>query len=75
MDIKPFQYKASKVCTRCIIDDTVHGITFDEQGVCPFCRIHDAIEKKYSLNEESEVRFNELVKKIKKAGQGKKMIA
>jgi N-acetyl sugar amidotransferase len=72
MYIKPFEYKATRVCTRCIMDDTVHGITFDENGVCPFCRIHDTIEKKYALNEESEIRLNKLVERIKKAGKGKK---
>ena len=47
MEITPFQYKAKQVCTRCIMDDTVQGITFDENGVCTFCKIHDELEAKF----------------------------
>jgi N-acetyl sugar amidotransferase len=70
--ILPFQYTINKVCTRCIIDDTIFGITFDKNGVCPFCRIHDEIEKKYQLNLETENKLEQLIGKIKKAGKGKK---
>ena len=44
MNLQPFKYNANKVCSRCIMDDTVRGITFDENGVCTFCHIHDEIE-------------------------------
>jgi len=30
MEIQTYQYKANKVCTRCVMDDTVQGITFDD---------------------------------------------
>jgi len=72
MYIKPFQYKATQVCTRCIMDDTVQGITFDEYGVCPFCKIHDEVEKRYPLSIDSEINLNQLAGKIKKTGKGKK---
>ncbi|HCY74443.1 MAG TPA: N-acetyl sugar amidotransferase [Ignavibacteriales bacterium] len=72
MKIIPYQYKANKVCSRCVIDDTVKGITFDEKGECTFCKIHDELEKKFPLNEETPKRLQELAEKIKNDGKGKK---
>jgi len=72
MELKPYQYKTNKVCTRCIIDDTVPGIVFDKDGICPFCQIHDEIEKKYHLNADSEIKLKQLSERIKRDGKGKK---
>ncbi len=72
MDFNPYQYKANLVCSRCIMDDTVPDISFDEKGICPFCKIQDELEKKYPLNEYAEIKLNKLVNKIANAGKGKK---
>lgn len=71
MELKPFIYKANKICTRCILDDTVLGITFDEDGVCTFCHIHDEMNAKYPLNENTESELKKIVGKIKKSGRKK----
>jgi len=72
MNLEPFKYKASKVCSRCIIDDTVPEVVFDEKGVCAFCHIHDELEASYKLDEGMPFRLNEIVNKIKNEGKGKK---
>jgi len=54
------------------MDDTVKGITFDENGECTFCKIHDDLEKKFPLNNEAPQRLQSLVDKIKQDGRGKK---
>ena len=72
MKILPYQYKANKICTRCVMDDTVEGITFDENGECTFCKIHDDLENKFPLNEETPKHLQQLVDKIKKEGKGKR---
>jgi len=72
MEITPFQYKANKVCTRCIMDDTVQGITFDDKGECTFCKIHDELEAKFPPNDQSAEELRKLVAKIKKDGKGKR---
>lgn len=72
MLLKPFQYKVNQLCSRCIMDDTVPGISFDDKGVCPYCKIQDEIDKKYPLNEDSEAKLKQLANKISKAGKGKK---
>lgn len=72
MKIEPYEYNANKVCTRCVMDDTVPGIEFDENGVCTFCKIHDDLKEKYPLDENTPKRLKSLVNKIKKDGEGKK---
>jgi N-acetyl sugar amidotransferase len=72
MKIIPYQYKANKVCTRCIMDDSVQGISFDDNGVCTFCHIHDEINAKYPLNENTPLELDKIVGRIKKSGRRKK---
>lgn len=72
MEIKPYEYKAVRVCSRCIMDDTVKGITFDEQGVCTFCHIHDELEASFPLDSETPARLQKVIDQIKKEGKNKK---
>ena len=72
MEIKSYEYHAGHVCTRCIMDDTVQGISFDENGVCTFCHIHDELEASFPMDAETPDRLQELVAKIKKDGKYKK---
>lgn len=54
------------------MDDTVYGITFNHKGECTFCQIHDDLERKFPLNEESNQKLKILMGKIKKNGIGKR---
>jgi N-acetyl sugar amidotransferase len=72
MDLTPYQYKATKICSRCIMDDTVMGIAFDENGICTFCKIHDELDAKYPVNEDPDGELKKIVAKIKKSGKKKK---
>ncbi len=60
MQIFPYQYKVNKVCSRCVMDDTVKGINFDEKGECTFCKIHNDLEIKFPLNEETPRRLKQI---------------
>jgi N-acetyl sugar amidotransferase len=61
-----------KICSRCIIDTSVPAVKFNEKGECNFCKIHDMLDKRFPLNEESRQRFKKLVDKIKvKGGKSK----
>lgn len=60
------------VCTRCIIDTTVPGVTFNEEGQCNFCHLHDKMERDYPLSEEGRKKLNRILSDIKKKGRGKK---
>lgn len=72
MKILPYQYKANKICTRCLMDDAVEGITFDGNGECTFCKIHDFLEQKFPMDSETPERLQKIVNKIKRAGNGNK---
>jgi N-acetyl sugar amidotransferase len=61
-----------QICTRCIMDASVPGIKFDSDGVCSHCRFQEMLENEYPLNEEGAKNLEQLVAKIKKAGQGRK---
>ena len=69
MEIKSFQYKGTKVCSSCLMDNTVRGITFDENGVCTFCHIHNEIENQYPLGSKTDEKLNAIVAQIKKEGK------
>ncbi|MDO9537845.1 MAG: N-acetyl sugar amidotransferase [Thermoplasmata archaeon] len=62
----------TKVCTRCIYDDATPGISFDENGVCNYCKIHDEMEAQYPTGEAGWKKLEEMAAQIKKAGKGKK---
>ncbi|GEM55133.1 N-acetyl sugar amidotransferase [Flavobacterium branchiophilum NBRC 15030 = ATCC 35035] len=66
-----FKYQADKICSRCIMDDTVEGITFNEKGECTFCEIHDELEMQFALNDLSKKELEKIVAKIKQDGKGK----
>lgn len=61
-----------QTCKRCILDVTVKGIHFDENGVCNYCYIHDLMAKQYPLGQETKNRFKKTIQEIKTAGHGKK---
>jgi len=53
------------------MDNTVQGIEYDENGECTFCAIHDELESKFPLNEDSQAKLIEIAKRIKNDGKGK----
>lgn len=61
-------------CTRCIMDDSSDKmITFDEFGVCNYCKnALKSIDSIYFPNVEGERRLQKLLEKIKLYGQNKK---
>ena len=62
-----------KICTRCIYDEQVPSIEFDENGVCNYCRMIDELVEQYQTGKPGgESRIQEIVEQIKKDGKGKK---
>lgn len=62
----------NKICSRCILDQSVPEIVFDENGVCNYCKIHDILEEEYPQGKKGEKIFKEIIKKIKEDGRGRK---
>jgi len=58
-------------CTRCLCDERVPAILFDESGVCNYCQVHDRMEAENPNGPAGLARFEKMVKEIKEAGRGK----
>ncbi|MCE7980649.1 MAG: N-acetyl sugar amidotransferase [Caldilinea sp. CFX5] len=58
-------------CTRCLYDESIASISFDENGVCNYCHIHDQMVQSYPLGAEGKNRIEKIVEEIKQAGKGK----
>lgn len=62
-----------KLCSRCIYDETVKGITFDEHGVCVYCRTVDKLAAEYKTGTPAgEAALMSIVDDIKRDGRHKK---
>lgn len=61
-----------QTCTRCVIDSTVPRATFDADGACSYCDLHDLLDREYPLDESGKRRFQAIVDRIKRHGHGKK---
>lgn len=61
-----------RVCTRCVMDTTDAGITFDAEGVCDNCRRFERdVVPHWHTDEVGARQFAALVDKIKRSGRGK----
>lgn len=62
-----------KICTKCIYDDNVPNISFDDKGVCNYCHQVDSLILQYSTGmPEGEKQLMDIIEEIKKAGKGNK---
>lgn len=60
-------------CMRCVMDTTDPEITFDKDGYCNHCTEYlERTSKRVYLGVETDIKLNELVKKIKFSGKNKK---
>lgn len=65
--------KTLKICSRCIYDENVADIKFDEKGVCNYCHTMDKFKREYNTGlEEGAEELQRIISKIKKDGQRKK---
>lgn len=61
----------SRRCARCLYDETVAGITFDEQGICNYCHVHDQLISEYPTGPEGDRILQSLANQIRHEGRGK----
>jgi len=61
------------ICKKCIYDETVPAITFDEKGICNYCHKIDELKEDYQTGKTGgEKTINSIVDIIKNDGKGKK---
>ena len=62
-----------KICSRCIYDERVNAITFNDNGECNYCQQIDDLKAQYGTGTfTGEKALEAIVVDIKKAGKGKK---
>lgn len=62
-----------QICSRCIYDESVPSISFDENGVCNYCHMVDSLIAEYHTGEtEGEKTIQAIIEKIKQDGKAKK---
>ena len=62
-----------RVCSRCIYDERVSAITFDEEGVCNYCSQVDSLVADYGTGQaKGDAELASIIEDIRKAGHGKK---
>ena len=57
--------KDYKECVSCIMNNSINGIEFNEQGICEFCLGYNDSVKKFNRRNSSNILL-ETIKKIKK---------
>jgi N-acetyl sugar amidotransferase len=63
----------NRICSRCIYDSRVSGISFDSIGVCNFCRQVESLTAHYGTGTAKGAEtFENTVDQIRKDGYGKK---
>ncbi len=65
--------KELQICSRCMYDENVQGISFDEDGVCNYCHIMDGFYADFKTGlPEGKAKLDNIIEQIKKDGKGKK---
>jgi N-acetyl sugar amidotransferase len=64
--------KDKKTCSRCLFDEDTPSISFDENGVCNYCKMYDQLNEEYPTGNKGWQILQGIADEIKKAGKGKK---
>lgn len=63
---------SSQTCVRCLYDVSIPGVTFDEDGQCSYCALHDRMDIQYPTGTRGELALEKIVNTMKETGRGKK---
>ncbi|MEJ2704093.1 MAG: hypothetical protein P8Z79_16785 [Sedimentisphaerales bacterium] len=54
-----------QTCKKCVLNELFPGISFDEEGVCNFCRTTKSVDQRLSMRDKYEARFRQLIEEHK----------
>ena len=70
---EPLSTARRQICSKCIYDERVGGISFDEDGECNYCKQIDALALEYGTGaQKGKEKFDKVLAQIKKGGKNKK---
>lgn len=62
-----------QICSRCIYDERIPSIDFDEAGVCNYCRQVDSLKRQYGTGmSKGKATFETILNDIRYSGKGEK---
>ena len=61
--------KNYRICKRGLWDTSVTGITFDENGICNYEKLHDELVKAYPIGEKGLRVWESIVEQMKQKGK------
>ena len=61
-----------KVCKKGIWDETIPGITFDEEGISNYCYLQQKMMADYPKGEKGKKDWEDIIRQIKVSGKNKK---
>ncbi len=62
----------TKICSQCVHDNSLPGISFDEHGICSYCRFYDEMDRYYPLGVQGEKALELQLDRVRKTGKGRK---
>lgn len=60
-----------RACTRCLYDDRIPRIEFDDEGVCSFCHFHDVMDVQYPVGTAGDLALDKVLGEMREAGRSK----
>jgi len=60
-----------KICKRCVMNSDIPNISFDDDGICNYCHLHNKIESQYPLDGNQTDRLKVIIDKMKEEGKNK----
>ncbi|MEE9441116.1 MAG: N-acetyl sugar amidotransferase [candidate division Zixibacteria bacterium] len=61
-----------QVCARCIYDERIPNIKFDNEGICNYCRESEELEKEFPTGDKGWEILKKIAEEIKRKGRDKK---
>jgi len=60
-----------RMCIRCVMDESVPGIRFDDRGICSYCHLQDRLERAFPTGPEGRRVLERLAERMRRAGRGR----
>jgi tRNA(Ile)-lysidine synthase TilS/MesJ len=57
-----------QTCKKCVLNERFPGISFDDEGVCNFCRTTKSVDRRLEIREKYEAKFRQLIEEHKGKG-------
>ena len=58
-------------CSRCLYDEHTPAISFDADGVCSYCHVHDRLDAEHPTGPEGDAILRRTADRIRRQGRGK----